>query len=287
MRRSNQPDKRLVFTVTPGRSGSEFLALMMECIPTVASYHEPVPNFVEVMRAAQTDPALATRFWVEKKLPEIGRAGGKVYVETSHLFCKGFYEPLLELGIRPDLILLTRPHRQVAVSLYKLDSIPGRTEGGIRWYLGPEDPGVLPIHGWQELHDYQLCYWYCLEIERRQQEYARMALAMGCRVASTSLDEIKTLEGFSAVRRKLDLPSILPPHDWYRYLTRRRKRANAKQEAKRSVELPPRLAELESEVHERIAVARERGEGGRPAPSAGVTEPSQPRSGIPDRHASA
>ena len=246
--------KRLIFTVTTGRSGTDYLARMLECVPGVASRHEARPNFVWAMRDAQTDPELARRFWVEQKLPSIELTNGSVYAETSHVVCKGFLEPLLELGHRPDLILLRRPHREVAMSMYRLGTIPGRTTKGLKWYLHPDDPGVLALPGWQELHDYQICYWYCLEIERRRQMYEQMIQALGGRVVSITLAELATFGGFMRLRKELDLPRFLVgPAHWLRYFRRTRVRANTQAKSKRETPLPDTPEALEREVDEAVA----------------------------------
>ena len=53
--------RQLIFTVTTGRSGTDYLAYMLDCVPGVASSREPRPNFVWAMRDAQTDPEVAKR----------------------------------------------------------------------------------------------------------------------------------------------------------------------------------------------------------------------------------
>jgi hypothetical protein len=247
-------EKRLIFTVTTGRSGTDYLARILDCVPGVASRHETKPNFVWVMRDAQTNPELARRFWIEQKLPAIAETPEPVYVETSHVVCKGFLEPLLELGHRPDLVLLRRPHREVAMSMYRLGTIPGRAPKGLKWYLHPDDPGVLELPGWQELHDYQICYWYCLEIERRRQHYESLIGGMGARVVSITLAELATLRGFMRLREELDLPGYLVgPRHWYRYFRRTNVRANTQAKSKRDTGLPDTAEALESEVDALVA----------------------------------
>jgi hypothetical protein len=73
--------------------------------------YEPDPNFVDVMPAASRDRQAAKKFLLEKKLPAIAASVAKVYAETSHVFCKGFLGPLIDLGVVPHLMLLNRPHR--------------------------------------------------------------------------------------------------------------------------------------------------------------------------------
>lgn len=246
--------KRLIFTVTTGRSGTGYLQHLLSMLPDVACAHEPKPNFVEAMRPAQSDSSAAERFWIDHKLPAIATEKSPIYVETSHLCCKGFLEPLLALGIQPDLIVLKRSHREVAQSLYRISTVPDRTETGRRYLLCPDDPGVLPLPGWKSMHDYQLCYWYCLEIERRAAAYEQLLLERGARVCTIALDELKTFAGFRRLLRELNLPSPSVA-GWARYAWQRRAIVNPKRSLQRDDITSLDHNQLEQEVRERIAAA--------------------------------
>src|SRR5262249_54498568 len=147
------------------------LSELLKAVPGIYSDHEPEPKFSDVMRATQYDARIACRFLLSQKLPTIRRCGQPTYVETSHLACKGFIEPLSENGCAPDLIILERSPFLVATSLYLVDAVPARTPLGNQFLLRPDDPGVLPLDDWQELSDWALCFWYCREIEHRMKMY--------------------------------------------------------------------------------------------------------------------
>ena len=243
-------DKRLIFCLTSGRSGTRFLTDILTLLKNTSVNHEPKPAFHDVMREVQTNPPLATTFLLQTKLPHIALQPEPTYIETSHVFCKGFVEPLLDLGVVPDVIVLSRPHRQVAKSMHQIGTIPGRSSVADEFYLRPDDPDVLPLPGWEDLHDYQLCYWYCLEIERRQRLYAEMLTKRGASVVSFQLAELTTLAGFIRLFRFLTgrLPSL--GCFWW-YLRHRSRKVNTKKENKAAnpgVELPADLAGLEDEV---------------------------------------
>ncbi|WP_020177046.1 glycosyltransferase [Methyloferula stellata] len=187
--------KRLVLTVTPGRSGTGYLAALVNAIPGIDALHEPEPKFSDVMRLAQHDQGAAKRFWLTQKLPAIRRSSENTYVETSHLACKGFIEPLLDNHLVPDLIILERDPFLVATSLYLLDTVPARTSLGEKFLLRPDDPNVSPLEGWQDLHDWALCFWYCREIERRMKIYAKLVEQHGGRVIATSIEALATQKG--------------------------------------------------------------------------------------------
>lgn len=241
--------KKLVFTVATGRCGTAFFAEILRLVPGVTSLHEPEPEYTEVLREVQSDPAKARSFLLEKKLPAIAAQPADVYIETSHLFCKGFLKPLLDLNIVPSLLWIRRDHRAVASSMYRGGTIPGRSDKGLRFYLSPDDPGVLNLPGWRQMHDYQLCYWYCLEIERRARAYRGLYQNNGWRWAETSLPRITTMGGMRQVVTDLNLPRMRV-FSWLRYVNNRRRRVNPTSKTKQNIALPDNLAMLEQEVME-------------------------------------
>ena len=159
-------EKRLIFTVTTGRSGTKYLAYLLSLIKDVHSEHEALPGFHEYFRPIVEGKYSYQKFWLEKKLPYISKLDSKIYSDVSHIACKGFLESLLDMDIKPSLIVLKRDKRDVAKSLWRLNTIPNRTESGMKYLLSPDDSDVLKIGGdISKLSDYQLCYWYTLEIE--------------------------------------------------------------------------------------------------------------------------
>ncbi len=189
--------KTLLFTVTSGRSGTALLtALLRDCLGIVAE-HEPPPRVNFVLRSLVLAPEMAAAWLAHEKLPAmLARATGPVYAETSHLFCKGLIEPMLDLGLRPRFIILTRPAPEVARSLFQMNVIPGRTGAGRLVLLGPRDPGVLPVTEPDGLTDYQLCYWYAREIERRQAGYAALFQARGLAAFGIGMHDLTRWDRF-------------------------------------------------------------------------------------------
>lgn len=230
--------RRLVFCLSPGRCGTRWLALALQTVDGVVARHEPQPNFVDVMRTAQEKPSLAYQFWLERKIQAIvallgkshnslaecsdgGHSAGLTYVETSHLFGQGFVEPLLDLGVVPDAIVLRRGGgldghlRQVALSYWRRGSIPGRTAQGRTWLLAPpvdlnEGPHPQLSQRKREARwtDYQLCYWFALEMEQRSRAYAERLRQCGARVHETTLAELTAREGFARMVAALDLGEV-------------------------------------------------------------------------------
>lgn len=244
--------KNLVFTVTTGRSGSGYLQGLMATVDGVTSLHEASPDFAHVMRFAQSDRRFAYHFLAAQKFPAIVNCGSPVYFESSHLFCKGFLEPMLAFGVIPNLIVLRRTPRKVALSLLQLATVPARTWPGMQYLVCPDDMGVLPLPGWQRLSDYQLCYWYCLEIERRARLYTPLIRSLGGTVVETSLDNLSSRKNFFAMLERLKIsfdPQVVTP----RYIGVKGSTYNAKTDRKVDVNFTDeQLALQEAEVEKRV-----------------------------------
>ena len=195
----------LVFTATAGRSGTMFAHNLFSFLPNVTSQHEPAPAFHAYLRRIDKDPAFAREFLLSYKLPFIASLHTQNYVELSHAFCKGFLEPLLELGIRPNLILLRRDPRLIALSYLERYTVPERTFYGIEFLLSPRYARTLPLSGWRRMTDYQLIFWYALEIERRQREYSRLVRSCGGIVCDVSAMELHDFPRFVELAQTLRL----------------------------------------------------------------------------------
>jgi len=183
-------EKQLIHTVTAGRTGTAFLQHLFRLFPDVDSFHEEEPSYLHVMRRVQTQPAEATRFLTKFKFPVIAACKAGTVAETSHLFCKGFLEPMINAGVYPDLVLLRRNPRRIALSLLERNTIPGRTATGTDYLVCPADPNTLPLPLWEGLTDYQLCFWYALEIECRQHRYGRYMHQLGRKVYDCTAREL-------------------------------------------------------------------------------------------------
>lgn len=246
--------KRLTFTITTGRSGTGYLSRALGAFRDVYSTHEPKPTFGSAFRTVCADPSVAREFWLAHKLPRIARSPRAHYAESSHLVCKGFLESAVELGLQLRLVHLVRPARDVATSLWCLATIPGRSYGGIKYYLSPFDTARVfaPVaRGRAErFDDYQMCYWYCLEIEARARHYAEVFAPLGVRVVRAELAELGTLEGLERLGRELEL-GPLSALGRVRLAALVGRKLNDKQDRKRPNTLDAaRLDELEAEVRD-------------------------------------
>jgi hypothetical protein len=198
-------DKNIIMCLTTGRSGTNLLEQLLALADDTCALHEPEPAFQQVLDEVRRDPNAAIAFVRDRKLPDILSRPGAHYAETSHVFGKGFFEAFVALGIPFRLVILNREPRQVAKSLWQLKTVPARTKRGLLFLLDPRQEGVVKLPGWEAMSDYELCYWYCLEMERRKSAYAAECRRRGIPVVEIALEQLKRWECFHKLCSELGL----------------------------------------------------------------------------------
>jgi hypothetical protein len=158
----------------------------------------------------------------------------------------GFIQDIIDLSpVTPNIIVLRRPPREVALSFWKLNWIPGRTITDE--FPGPGEPNTLPYAGWENAHTYQRCFWYCCDVEWKIQKWSEVFRQQGSIIQETTLKNITDVNKFNALVEAFNLPPIdsVPTEkvNSFEHLTN-----NAK------VEVPPSelLSQLENQVLESI-----------------------------------
>jgi hypothetical protein len=189
--------------LSAGRSGTQKLAEIMKTVPGVYAEHEGSPGFDTVRLFNQKDMSVGYDFLKERlkfwnSLPE------QTIVHTGHMAGLGFFEHFAALRQPFSAIILRRPRREVAKSMWALKWIPGKNEYIRPWYSGPDEPGVLPFPGWETAHPYQLCYWWVLDSERR----IRQLRPLCDKTVETTLTDILNPTGFNLLTNQFGLPAI-------------------------------------------------------------------------------
>ena len=199
------PRQNLIFVITNGRSGSSRLAKLFACLKNVDAFHEPSPSFGPYMHDVAGNIELGKIFFRYLKFPAIAKFNKPFYVETTHMFCKGYFEALFQFNIPFSIIILKRDRRSIAKSMYALNTIPGRSQDGIRYYLQPNEAKFIQLGDWSQLTDYQLCYWHVCEIEIRQKFYSRLMKERQMMVAEVDTDALNTEGVFENLLANLNI----------------------------------------------------------------------------------
>jgi hypothetical protein len=101
--------------------------------------------------------------------------------------------------------LLRRDPRLIALSYLERYTVPERTYYGMEWLISPRYASAMPLPGWHRMTDYQLVFWYALEIERRQRCYSRLIQGRGGAVSDITAVELSDFGRFTEVARNLRL----------------------------------------------------------------------------------
>jgi hypothetical protein len=105
----------------------------------------------------------------------------------------------------PRIVFLRRAPRRIAASLLARRTVPARGKLGLKYLVHPGDPRVVQLPGWLRMTDYQLCFWYALEIERRQRLYAAQLDGLGATWVDVTADELHEGARFLYVAAALEL----------------------------------------------------------------------------------
>lgn len=199
--------------LTGARSGTKLLSKLFAMCTNAHAEHEAEPRFETVPYIRRVTNGGAMQFTCQQKLPAILATSQPHYIETSHLFAKGYFDAFVsELpkhNLQLRLISLARSPRRAAKSLWRLGSRPGILRPTGEFSLSPDYPDVLPLYNWKRFNDYQLCYWLCLEVERRKMLYEAAARRHGIPVYRSAIETLQRFEHFVELCASLgmDLPA--------------------------------------------------------------------------------
>ncbi len=247
--------KKIFFTLTSGRAGSQSLTNLLSCVEGITATHEPNPNFEWHLKEVEHNPRLAKNFWVHQKLPAILTSPNEIYVETSHMFSKGYFPAAFDLDLKMNVFCLSNSLRSTANSYYRLNVIPERTVSGRRFITSPKKSLILPYEGWENLDSYQLCYWYALESEARQKIYSQKIRNRGGKVIWVKTD---CLSKKGEIERILGEIGVVPSKEDLRRISDIRSvRFNKKSGHKKQVQSfsSDELEEKENYVREKLGFA--------------------------------
>lgn len=139
-----------IFSINPGRSGSQYLARLLAAGKNCIAFHEQSPNgFGQTLASYHQGDDRKMRDVARAKYDLVENLSGKnlIYAETNHCFIKGFGWPLMEKMDERSvaIIILRRDPEKIINSMIKVRSLPLSSTG--RYYnLTPDrvNPIVSP-----------------------------------------------------------------------------------------------------------------------------------------------
>ena len=158
-----------IFCINTGRSGSHYLASLLNTTIECRAYHEAYPNFagdpIRIINSLGPENTLDLQ---SIKIQHIlrTRIDKPVYSDTSHVFIKSWYLAAVKLLRNIKIIWLRRDHEKIINSFLRLNSIPDKHVHSRNWYLRTDYEYNL-IKPENKLSSKQKCEWYVKEIEAR------------------------------------------------------------------------------------------------------------------------
>jgi len=172
-----EPDQRtMVFSLNPGRSGSESLARLLATFTEVNSVHERAPTMMGpwlrmVGFRGQAETQRQRRFkarLIEKDREDVTSG---IYADTSHLFLYTFSDVVLD-HFQDEDIVLVRLHRdplEVALSYVNLGYFSRTSTLGMDWNFWPTWPtSLIPMSIEDITSEWDLVFGSLIDFYRRQ-----------------------------------------------------------------------------------------------------------------------
>lgn len=236
-----QRTKRTIFSINPGRSGSRYLARLLQSTKEARAFHEPPPRmngyWLERVGREGYEPSFEKRRQVKcaaisEQLDRIKPSG--VYCETTHMFIKTFFDVAMHDFPHADVIILRRPLPQVLRSFVRLGYFSRRNNNWPLWMSAPSaaTAALRAVDTDRNLDQFDLCIAYLLDIEARCRRFK--AEYPTARVHEVELKQLNHIDRVRALFQSLSLTATdetmalvgLPVNTkkaaWYRRISTRR-----------------------------------------------------------------
>lgn len=222
--------RRVIFAISAGRTGTGFLAALLDAVPNVSAFHEPRPQMTGTYLDAVAARPLASSYEQRQvKLIAVNRVlerlpPEQVYAETSHMFIKTFFDVVADYYPGLEVVILRRDLRKVLRSFWALGYF---SEANPHWRLwlppagGPDDL-LQPVRPFAQMDPIDRGIAYLCEIEARAERFTTRFPEVP--VHETSLEQIGTSRGARELLRRLGLEWSLD-QDRYENLQRNTRRS--------------------------------------------------------------
>jgi len=194
-------NRRLIFTISPGRAGSEYLATLLNTAANIHALHEPRPRMNgRLLEMAMDRPPGESYGQRRIKLLGINRSLSRldsdtIYAETSHMFIKSFHDVVLDYYENVEVIILRRPLHQILKSFIELGFFSNINPVSARWMHQPGSTNSAAelLKPLDKMDQYEKCIAYLLDIEALARAFTLNHT--GIKIHEITLDSITGSEG--------------------------------------------------------------------------------------------
>jgi hypothetical protein len=135
-------DRQYIFCINTGRSGSDYLAKLLDSAAEVSAFHEPKPEMTRAMLGLVTNNTYRNTFskraFKAKAIRELAKSvNAKVYAETNHMFIKTFCDVVAKRLKNVKVVFLKRNLIDTLYSFYELGYFSNWEESWKEWMILP------------------------------------------------------------------------------------------------------------------------------------------------------
>lgn len=163
---------KYIFCIRTGRCGTQYLSKLLGALDKSKSYHEQRPRLNgNLMQEYLRGDKSKLRVEIPKKVKIIKNDTSEIYIDTSHLFIKGFgWEiPKFILENEIGVIILKRDVEKVVMSLFRVNTGPFCYIGR-KWIVVPNGNNLSkpPInYFWYTIYRAILKFYWLIKGENR------------------------------------------------------------------------------------------------------------------------
>ncbi len=196
---------KYVFSINSGRSGSEYLAHILNTGRGVQSFHEPVPQMIgDYLRMTETIPMQHSynqrRIKTDAILKSCKDQKCRLYIETNHMFIKTFYDVVCNELPDVKVIHIRRPLAETLKSFTSLGYFSDKNSFWPLWMSSPFSVNAAMKYNKENWDWIDLCIGYLIDIEARavrfREEYPKIPVFTTTLMELNSKEHVKQLVDF-------------------------------------------------------------------------------------------
>ncbi len=170
---------RLLFCINSGRSGSQYLSVLLNSSEEINAYHEPEPtmtgkylNMIYMYPYPNTIGRRRIKSLAIKKILSTYSAE-EIYCETSHMFIKTYFDVIMKDFQNVDVLILRRDLASVLKSFIELGYFSDKNDIWPHWMHLPDaaTSAIRCIDKVSCLDQFDLSIAYLIDIEARTQRF--------------------------------------------------------------------------------------------------------------------
>ena len=181
--------RRHIFSINSGRSGSEYLARVLNTARDVTAFHEPEPDGAgrRITQYPATNPTLFDRLvqpaWYARKMGKVKAIrrmtkdweARRIYAESNHMFIFSFYDVVMDHLEEVSVILLRRWLPSGMRSFMELDHFTPQDPWAQWWFPSPhsKSAAATPLAPYDELDQADRIIAYLVDVEARAQRFRK------------------------------------------------------------------------------------------------------------------